>query len=92
MIVVGDVSFATNLYSGSLGNKDLFLNFSHLAARAEALIAVRDNETPGGTFSRIYLTAVQGRILFWCSVILLPGSVLLLGGFVGWRRRLRTAG
>ncbi len=92
IIVVGDVSFATNLYSGSLGNEDLFLNLAHLAARAEALIAVRENQRPGGTFSRIYLTAVQARILFWSAVILLPGAVLLVGGWVGWRRRLRSAG
>ncbi len=92
IIVAGDVSFATNLYSGSLGNEDLFLNLAHLAARAEALIAVRENRRPGGTFSRIYLTAWQARILFWCSVILLPLAVLLVGGWVGWRRRLRSAG
>lgn len=91
IIVVGDVSFATNLHSGSLGNEDLFLNLSHLGARAEALIAVRENRRPGGTFSRIFLTANQGRLLL-ASVAALPLAVLLVGAWVGWRRRLRAAG
>ena len=92
LIVVGDAAFATNLYSGTLGNQDLFLNLSHLAARAEALIAVRENNRPGGTFSRIYLTAGQATALFWSSVVILPVSVLLVGLFVGLRRRQRTSG
>ena len=92
IIVAGDVDFATNLHSGSLGNEDLFVNLAHLAARAETLIAARENRRPGGTFSRIFLTAEQARILFLCSVILLPGAVLFVGGWVGWRRRVRSAG
>lgn len=91
IIVVGDASFATNLHSGSLGNEDLFVNLSHLAARAEALIAVRENRRPGGTFSRIFLTADQGRMLL-ASVVLLPLVVLMAGGWVGWRRRQRSSG
>lgn len=91
IIVVGDVSFATNLHSGSLGNEDLFLNLSHLAARAEALIAVRENRRPGGTFSRVFLTADQGRMLL-LAVAALPLAVLIVGGWVGWRRRVRTSG
>jgi ABC-type uncharacterized transport system involved in gliding motility auxiliary subunit len=92
IVVVGDAEFATNLYVGSLGNRDLFLNLAHLAARAEELIATRGETNPGGTFSRLYLTAWQARILFWLGVVALPGSVLLLGGLVGWRRRARSAG
>ena len=76
IIVVGDASFATNLHSGSLGNEDLFLNLSHLAARAEQLIAVGGSRRPGGTFSRIFLTVDQGRMLL-AAVGLLPLAVLL---------------
>jgi ABC-type uncharacterized transport system involved in gliding motility auxiliary subunit len=92
LIVVGDGDFATNLYVGSLGNKDLFLNLAHLAARQQALIAVRDESRPGGTFSRIYLTAEQARLLFWTGVVALPLFVLLVGALVGWRRTSRSAG
>jgi gliding motility-associatede transport system auxiliary component len=90
-VAVGDAEFATNLYVGSLGNRDFFLNLAHLAARAEVLIATRGESRPGGTFSQIYLTANQARILFWTGVVLLPGVVLALGGIVGWRRRVRSA-
>lgn len=92
VVVVGDAEFATNLYVGTLGNRDLFVNLAHLAARAEALIGSRHEILPGGTFSRIHLTAPQARVLFWVSVVLLPGAMLLLGGIVGWRRRAWSAG
>lgn len=92
VVAVGDSEFATNLYVGTLGNRDFFLNLAHLAGRAEALIATRREILPGGTFSRIHMTAPQARALFWISVVLLPGGMLLLGGFVGWRRRVRSAG
>jgi len=92
LVVVGDGEFASNLYVGTLGNRDLFLNLAHLASRAEALIGTRREILPGGTFSRVHLTAPQGRVLFWISVVVLPGATLLLGAFVGWRRRARSAG
>jgi hypothetical protein len=92
VVVVGDGEFATNLYVGTLGNRDLFLNVAHLAGKAEALIATRREILPGGTFSRLYLTAPQARTLFWVSVVILPVAMLLLGGAIGWRRRARSAG
>ncbi len=92
VVVVGDGDFATNLYVGTLGNRDFFLNLAHLAGRAEALIATRHEVLPGGTFSRLHLTAPQARTLFWVSVVLLPAIVLAFGGFIGWRRRARSAG
>ena len=92
LVVVGDGEFATNLYVGTLGNRDFFLNLAHLAGRAEALIATRHEVLPGGTFSRLHLTAPQARTLFWVSVVLLPAAVLVVGGLIGWRRRARSAG
>lgn len=92
VVVVGDGEFATNLYVGTLGNRDFFLNLAHLAGRAEALIATRHEINPGGTFSRLHLTAPQARTLFWVSVVVLPAAVLLLGALIGWRRRARSAG
>jgi len=92
VVVVGDGEFATNLYVGTLGNRDFFLNLAHLAGRAEALIGSRREVLPGGTFSRLHLTAPQARTLFWVSVVLLPLAVLLLGSLIGWRRRARSAG
>lgn len=92
LVVVGDGRFASNLYLGTLGNRDLFLNLAHLASRAEALIGARREILPGGTFSRVHLTAGQGRILFWVSAVILPATMLLTGLLVGLWRRARSAG
>ncbi len=90
LIVVGDLDFATNLYAAQLGNTDFFLNLAHLAARAEALIGVSElPQAVTSTFAPINLTAAQGSVLFWLSVVLLPGVVLATGVLVGWRRAKR---
>jgi ABC-type uncharacterized transport system involved in gliding motility auxiliary subunit len=88
LIVIGDGDFATNLYIGLLGNRDLFLNSASLGARAEELISARgDSENvPGGTFSAVYLSARQSSALFWLSVVVLPGLVMLAGTVIAWRR------
>jgi hypothetical protein len=91
LVVIGDAEFATNLYVGRLGNLDLFANFSHLAARAEALIGVRKEAAQGGTFSRLQLSAAQARVLFSAAVIGLPAIVLITGALVELRRRRRSA-
>ena len=91
LIVVGDVDFATNLNAPQLGNIDFFVNLAHLAARAEALIGVRESRRAlPSAFAPIYLTAAQGSVLFWISVVLLPAAVLGFGIFVGWRRQRRA--
>lgn len=91
LVVIGDAEFASNLYVGRGGNLDLFANLAHLGARAEALIGVRKESLPGGTFSRLQLSANQARLLFSAAVVVLPGIVLLAGGLVEWRRRRRSA-
>jgi hypothetical protein len=91
LVVIGDAEFASNLYVGRVGNLDLFANLAHLAARAEALIAVRKETAQGGTFSRLQLSANQARVLFSAAVVVLPALVLLFGGWVEWRRRARSA-
>jgi len=91
LVVIGDGDFATNLYIGLLGNRDLFLNLSSLTARAEELISAREEIAPGGTFSPVDLSARQSAMLFWATVVILPAIVLLTGAAVGWRRTLRSA-
>ncbi len=89
ILLVGDAEFATNLYVGTLGNRDFFVNLAHLASRTEQLISTRGAATPGGTFSQLHLTAGQARAIFWTGCVALPAIVLAIGGLLGLRRRRR---
>jgi hypothetical protein len=91
LVAIGDGDFATNLYIGLLGNRDLFLNLASLTARAEELISAREAIAPGGTFSPMDISARQTGMLFWASVVVLPAIVLLTGATVAWRRNVRSA-
>ena len=90
ILLVGDAEFATNLYLGSLGNRDFFVNLAHLAARTDALISARGAATPGGTFSQLHLTTGQARTIFWLGCVVFPAVVLAIGSWLGFRRRRRS--
>jgi ABC-type uncharacterized transport system involved in gliding motility auxiliary subunit len=90
MIVFGDSDFASNLYLNLLGNKDLFMSSIGVLAEDQELIAVRRKGLPRSSLSPISLTAKQGRLLFWIAVVISPGSFLVAGFLITWRRRRRA--
>jgi ABC-type uncharacterized transport system involved in gliding motility auxiliary subunit len=87
LVVFGDSDFASNTYLGLSGNSDLFLNAVSWLAEEEDLIAIRakDPET-----SPLMLTAGQGRLAFFLSIILLPLGVVIVGVIVCVNRRTAT--
>jgi ABC-type uncharacterized transport system involved in gliding motility auxiliary subunit len=89
MIVFGDSDFASNLYLNLLGNKDLFMSAVGLLAEDRELVAMRRKGLPRGSLSAVSLTARQGRLIFWMSVIVLPASCALLGSLMTFRRQRR---
>ncbi len=89
MIVFGDSDFASNLYLNLLGNKDLFMSSVGVLAEDEELIAVRRKGRPHSSLSPVFLTAWQGRLIFWVAVIIEPGGFALLGLLITFRRRRR---
>ena len=91
MVVFGDSDFASNLYLNLLGNKDLFMNSIAVLAEDQELIAVRRKGLPRSSLSPISLTAMQGRLLFWMAVVIVPGSIAAIGFLVTWKRRRRAA-
>jgi ABC-type uncharacterized transport system involved in gliding motility auxiliary subunit len=82
--VFGDSDFAANRYLGIPGNKDLFLNAVNWLAQQENLISIRpkDPESRGVT-----LTSERAQIIFWLSILIIPGLILALGVQTWWRRR-----
>jgi ABC-type uncharacterized transport system involved in gliding motility auxiliary subunit len=86
VLVYGDSDFATNFFLGYLGNRDLFLNSVNWLAQEDTLVASRPpTELPG--VNQFFLSASEGRRVFWIGTVVQPGLVLLSGLVVfGWRR------
>jgi len=82
--VFGDSDFATNRYYYIFGNGNLFLNTVNWLAEEADLISIQARTASPRL---IQLTATQGRILFFVSVIILPLIVFIVGISVWVRRR-----
>jgi gliding motility-associatede transport system auxiliary component len=86
LVVFGDSDFATNSFSRLYGNGDLLLNVINWLAEDEAVISIRPK---AARMSPLILDSAQEGMLFWVSVVILPGAALLVGlGAWQWRRRL----
>ncbi len=84
LVVVGDSDFASNAILGVQGNKDLFLNTINWLAQQENMIAIRAKEPDD---RRITMTQGQQQSLFYLTVFVVPGLILLAGVQTWWRRR-----
>ncbi len=83
ILVTGDSDFASNKFMKA-GNKDFLLNMLNWLAEEDILISVRRKE-PGLT--PLLMTAVQGKMVFWLSVVIVPSLLLVVGLGVTARRR-----
>jgi gliding motility-associatede transport system auxiliary component len=84
VVVFGDSDFASNAALGVTGNRDLFLNTINWLAQQENLISIRPRDPED---RRITLTADQERRIFYLTVLIVPGLILLAGVQTWWRRR-----
>jgi ABC-type uncharacterized transport system involved in gliding motility auxiliary subunit len=84
LVVVGDSDFASNSVAGMGGNRDMFLNMVNWLAQQENLISVRPRNAED---RRITLTAGQDRMIFFFTMLILPGLIFLAGIQTWWRRR-----
>ncbi len=85
IVVFGDSDFAGNAYVNLSGNRDLFMNALSWLAEEEDLIAIRPKERES---QPVVLSYTQTRVIFWASVVLLPGGVLIIGVVVLRQRRI----
>lgn len=79
-----DSDFASNKFLKTAGNRDFALNMLNWLAEEETLISIRRKE-PG--LSPLMLGAVEGRVVFWLSVVILPSLVLMAAVAVAVGRR-----
>jgi ABC-type uncharacterized transport system involved in gliding motility auxiliary subunit len=84
IVAFGDSDFASNAALGVQGNRDLFLNAVNWLVQQENLIAIRPKDPED---RRITLTADQQTRIFYFTVLIVPGLVLLAGVQTWWRRR-----
>jgi ABC-type uncharacterized transport system involved in gliding motility auxiliary subunit len=84
LVAFGDSDFASNRVLGVPGNRDLFLNAVNWLAQQENLIAIRPRDPQD---RRITITADQQRRIFYITVLIVPGLILLAGVQTWWRRR-----
>jgi ABC-type uncharacterized transport system involved in gliding motility auxiliary subunit len=84
VVVFGDSDFASNLALGVQGNRDFFLNAVNWLAQQENMIAIRAKEPSD---RRLTMTAGQQQIVYWLSLFIIPGLIILAGVQAWWRRR-----
>jgi len=84
VVVFGDSDFVTNGYLGIPGNRDLFLNAVNWLAQQENLISIRPKDPED---RRVTLTSDQAKLIFWLSILIIPGLILAGGVQTWWRRR-----
>jgi ABC-type uncharacterized transport system involved in gliding motility auxiliary subunit len=84
LVVIGNSAFATNQFAGQQRNGDLFFNAINWLAQDEDLISIRP-KSPANR--RVTLTEAQQKGLYWFSLVLLPGIVIVSGILIWWKRR-----
>jgi ABC-type uncharacterized transport system involved in gliding motility auxiliary subunit len=84
VVVFGDSDFASNLALGVQGNRDFFLNAINWLAQQENMISIRAKEPSD---RRLTMTASQQQLVFWLSLVFIPGLFILAGVQAWWRRR-----
>jgi hypothetical protein len=83
-VLVGDGDFASNSFLPYMANSDLLLAAVRWLAREERATTVKTRIPVPPT---ILLTGAQSRWLFLSIVVLLPLTVVGIGGLVWWWRR-----
>ncbi len=86
LICIGDSDFVSNNFLDAMGNKDFFLNILEWLARENPLISIRGKKFQ---YPYHYLTASQGRFVFWICVVVLPVIFLIAGVIIITYRRVK---
>ena len=83
IVVIGDTDFASNKYSSSAKNADLFVNSINWLAKDYELITIRPKTA---AFRELVLTKSERDFIRWSGWLLMPISVGIAGMVSWWRR------
>jgi ABC-type uncharacterized transport system involved in gliding motility auxiliary subunit len=84
LVVVGDSDFISNQAMGITGNREIFLNMANWLAQQEDLIAIRPKSAQDRP---ITMTADQGQMVFWFTMVIVPLLLFGNGVRVWWKKR-----
>ena len=84
IVVIGDTDFASNKYSSSAKNADLFVNSINWLAKDYELITIRPKTA---AFRELVLTKSERDFIRWSGWLLMPISVGIACMVSWWRRR-----
>ncbi len=84
IVAFGTSYIASNQWTRSGNNLDLFANSVSWLLEDESLISIRPKEDAGGM---IQLSAAQGGLIQLFTILFIPGAMILLGIIVWWRRK-----
>ena len=85
LVVFGNTQFMSNMFFQQLGNGDLFLNSVNWTAEQDKLVSV---PAKANVDRSVNLTGLVQQSVWISTIFIIPGLLLMLGGFVFWRRRL----
>jgi ABC-type uncharacterized transport system involved in gliding motility auxiliary subunit len=84
LVVIGNSAFGSNAFLTLQSNGDLFDNAVNWLAQDENLISIRPKSR---TNRRLTFTLAQERLFYWFSLAMVPGTVLVAGLALWWKRR-----
>ena len=87
VLAIGDSDFVTNSMYKTQGNKDLFLNAINFLADRGELISIRPAQQESVYLT---LTARQGRLAFFISMVTIPLLVIIVGLYINIQRRVKS--
>ncbi len=87
VLVIGDSDFISNAMYMTQGNRDLFLNTVNFLANRGDFITIRPKQQESVFLT---LTAQQGRVAFFVSMILVPIFIIVVGLLFTIRRKVKS--
>ncbi|MFN4226999.1 MAG: GldG family protein [Candidatus Ratteibacteria bacterium] len=83
--VFGDSDFISDKMINFSANKDFVLNTINYLAEEDILISIREKKEEN---QPLILTEKAGKFLFFLPVVIIPVLIIILGGFITFRRKL----
>lgn len=97
IIVVGDSDFAGSLMQMNAGeerNLDFLIRAAEWLSSDDDIVAIRGREGPAGRLDRVREPEKRYALMLFSravNTVVIPVGVILIGFFLGWRRKTKTA-